>query len=101
MSSSEWAALKVVICSSHQPRNAELVSQYFRRILNEKAIPGALGEDKIIYAESVFSEKKALSLLARHTIDQKAGQAFFSDRFRLQKDLLSDATSEYLDELLP
>ena len=101
MSKREWGGLKVVICSSHQPRNGELVSQYFRRILNEKATPGALGEDKIIYAESVFSENKALSLLARHIIDQKAGQTFFNDRYRLQKDLLSDATSEYLDELLP
>ena len=101
LSSEEWAKLKVVICSSHQPRSGELVSQYFRRILNEKATPGALGEDKIIYAESVFSEEKAINVLARHIIDQKAGQAFFNDRFRLQKDLLSDATSEYLDKLLP
>ncbi|MEK7482765.1 MAG: hypothetical protein AABZ60_00380 [Planctomycetota bacterium] len=100
ISPEDWASLKVVLCGAHQPRTGYVARQYFERILHEKASEGAIGEDKILYAESLFSEDKAVNLLARHIIDQKAGLFFFNDRFRLQKDLLADGAEKYLNQLL-
>ncbi|MCL1125352.1 hypothetical protein [Shewanella surugensis] len=101
MSATDWSALKVVVCASHQPRYGELSYSYFSRLLDEKPTVGALGEDQIIYSESRYSEDEALSLLARHIIDQQISQTFFNDRFRMQRDLFNDVTESYLNEILP
>jgi len=53
------------------------------------------------YAEGVFDTDGAKDLLARHIIDQRASTMFFGDRHRLQEDLLADAATAYLKELLP
>ncbi|WP_298770943.1 hypothetical protein [uncultured Shewanella sp.] len=101
MSVIDWLALKVVICASHQARYGELSYSYFSRLLNEKPTIGALGEEQIIYSESRYSEEEALKLLSRHIIDQRIGQDFFNDPFRMQKDLLIDVTESYLKRILP
>jgi hypothetical protein len=96
----DWAKVKVVISGAHQPRNSELVTQYFRLLFDEKGTEGALGENHIIFAEALFSEAKVIDLLARHTIDQTVAQSFFKNRFRLQKDLLADEAQKYLEKIM-
>ena len=53
-----------------------------------------------MYAESRFEEENALDLIARHIIDQDAGEAFFGDRFRMQRDLLGEGAEEFITDLL-
>gem|GEM_PF-191476 len=98
---SDWRNVKILICGPHQPRHGHVTTQYFRRLLNEKAKVGAVGEDRIIYAENKFDQDSVIDLLARHIIDQKAAEAFFNDKFRLQRDLLQDGAKRYLDQLFP
>jgi hypothetical protein len=70
--------------------------QYFARLLGEE------GEgQRIVYAEAIFDESRALDLLGTRLIDTRIGTAFFEDASRMHRDLLSDAAREYLDEVLP
>jgi hypothetical protein len=69
--------------------------QYFARLL------GQSGEGRrIIYAESLFEEPRALDLLATHLVDSRIGVEFFNDPERMKRDLLSDAAQQYLPILL-
>src|SRR5262245_38516607 len=94
------AKLCVVVCGSHQARSQDIVMEYFQRLLGEQATIGAARENRVIYAESTFREEGALDLIARHIIDQDADEAFFGDRMRMQRDLLSEGAAEYVESLL-
>ena len=97
----KWRATYVVICEGHQPRYRQATKQYFQRLLHEDDGSAAELEDRVIYAEGVSDVAAAIDLLARHMIDQDASRIFFGDRRRLQEDLLADAATHYLNELLP
>ena len=94
------AKLCVVVCGSRQARSQDIVMEYFQRLLGEQAATGAAHENRLIYAESTFGEDRALDLVARHLIDQDAGEAFFGDRMRMQRDLLSEGAADYIESLL-
>jgi hypothetical protein len=96
LSPQEWNQLHVVIIGSHMPRQDLVVSQYFLRLLHER------GEGRrVVYAESLWEEPKALDLLGTHLLDGSVGEAFFGDAMRMHRDLLGDAAKEYLPRLLP
>jgi hypothetical protein len=94
------AKLRVVVLGSHQARSQDIAMEYFQRLLGEQAATGAAHEDRLIYAESASGEDGALDLIARHLIDQDAGAAFFGDRMRMQRDLLSEGAADYIESLL-
>src|SRR5262249_40574460 len=94
------AKLCVVVCGSRQARSQDIMMEYFQRLLGEQAATGAARENRLIYAESTFKEEAALDLIARHIIDQDAGEAFFGDRMRMQRDLLSEGAADYVASLL-
>ena len=54
---------------------------------------------KIIYAESIFSDKKALQLLGTSLLDTQISNGYFSDPWRMHRDLLGNAAAVYLDQL--
>jgi len=92
----EWGRLRVIVIGSQMPRKENLLVQYFARLLGEP------GESKrIIYAESIYEEPRALNLLGTHLLDSAAAQAFFGDPRRLDSDLLGPAAREYLNTLFP
>jgi hypothetical protein len=92
----EWDGLLVVVMGSQLPRKDNLAVQYFARLLGEP------GEGKrIVYAEAVFDEAKALDLVATRAVDTRVGEAFFADPLRMHRDLLGDAARDYLAELFP
>jgi hypothetical protein len=95
MTPEEWKALKVVILGSALPRKQGLTVQYFARLLGE---PGE--GPRIIFAESVRDEAKALDLMATHAVDTGIGADFFNDPARMHRDLLSDAARDYLPLLI-
>ncbi|MFL5340554.1 MAG: hypothetical protein ACJ8F7_10430 [Gemmataceae bacterium] len=95
LSADEWKKLKIVVMGSAMPRVGNLAVQYFAWLLREP------GEGKrIIYAESLFEEDKALALLGTHQIDSDIGAAFFDDDQRMHRDLLADAAKEILKKKL-
>jgi hypothetical protein len=96
LSPKEWSALHVVIIGPHMPRQDLVVTQYFLRLLHE---PGE--GRRVVYAESLWEEPKALDLLGTHLLDGSVGEAFFGDYLRMHRDLLGDAATQYLPHLLP
>jgi hypothetical protein len=72
MTSDEWKALYVVVIGAHMPRDSEISMQYFERLLDEP-IEGR----RIIFAEGLWEEPRALDLLGTHLVDGSAGAAFF------------------------
>jgi hypothetical protein len=94
MTPAEWQSLRVVIEGSPMPRKGNLAVQYFSRLLAEP------GEGlRIIYAESLFDETRALTLLGTNLLDSAIATAFFADPMRMHRDLLADAASECLNEM--
>jgi hypothetical protein len=94
LSAEEWGKLRVVIMGSQMPRKDNLAVQTFARLLGET------GEGRrIIYAEALSDEKRALNLLGTHLLDREIAAAFFDDPVRMNRDLLGDATLEYLRTL--
>jgi hypothetical protein len=96
MSPQEWNQLHVLIIGPHMPREKLVVTQYFLRLLHE---PGE--GRRVVYAESLWEEPQALALLGTHLLDGGVGEAFFGDYMRMHRDLLGDAASQYLPDLLP
>jgi hypothetical protein len=91
----EWDALTVIVLGRQLPRKDNMVVQYFARLL------GQAGEGtRIIYAEGLGDEPRALDLLATRLVDTQVGVDFFNDSNRMARDLLSDAARDYLPLLL-
>ena len=96
LSPQEWDQLHVLIIGPHMPRQDLVVTQYFLRLLHE---PGE--GRRVVYAESLWEEPKALDLLGTHLLDGSVGEAFFGNYMRMHRDLLGDAARQYLPRLLP
>ena len=96
LSAQEWSGLHVVIIGPHMPREDLVVAQYFLRLLHEPR-----EGRRVVYAESLWEEPKAIDLLGTHLLDGSVGEAFFGDYMRMHRDLLGDAAHEYLGHLLP
>lgn len=94
MTGEEWRRLRVVILGSQMPRKGNLATQYFAKLLRE---PGE--GQRIIYAEGLGDENRALNLLGTHLVDTQIGADFFLDPRRMHRDLLSDAATEYLQRI--
>ena len=95
----DWRKVYVVICAAHQARYRETTRQYFQRLFHEHESIDARDENRVIYAENVYENEAALQLLARHQVDQNISIALFSDRKRLQEDLMADGATAYLEIL--
>jgi hypothetical protein len=90
----EWRRLKVVVMGSQMPRREHTQVQYFAKLLHEE------GEGRrIVYAEALWDEAKALDLLGTHLVDTPIGQAFFDNPERMHRDLLGEAAWQYLQTL--
>jgi hypothetical protein len=96
LSPREWNQLHVLIIGPHMPREDLVVTQYFLRLLHETREGG-----RVVYAESLWEEPKALDLLGTHLLDGSVGEAFFGDYMRMHRDLLGNAATQYLPRLLP
>ncbi len=96
LSPQEWSRLHVVIVGPHMPRENLTVIQYFLRLLHEPAEGG-----RVVYAEALWEEPKALDLLATHVLDGSVGEAFFGEPMRMHRDMLGNAAGQYIPTLLP
>lgn len=95
LTAGEWRSLHVLIITSHMAREESVHVQYFAKLLNEPA-----EGSRIVVAESLWEEPKALELYGTHLLDADIGRSFFRDPLRMHRDLLADAAKEYLAKLL-
>jgi hypothetical protein len=89
----DWGSLKVVITGSALPRKGNLATRYFARLLG---VPGE--GPRLVYAEGLFEEAKALRLLSATAVDGKAARVFFDDPTRLYRDLMAEAAVKFLSD---
>ncbi len=90
----DWQRLRVIVIGPQMPRENNLAVQFFAHLL------GVPGEGRrIVYAESLYEEPRALDLLATHLLDSRFSEDFFNDPNRMDRDLLGDAATAYLQTL--
>jgi hypothetical protein len=110
----DWKKVCVVIMGPPMPREGELSMQYFEKILktkaSEKKCPFAraltstahlYNEQRLIYAESIYEEDKALDLITTHICDAEVGRALLNDESAMRADVLKDAAKSCLKEMFP
>ena len=100
ISAKGWASLKFVLATSHMARTDNVVAQYFARVLDVRSGANA-PNGKFEVTEGITSQAEALRQLANDNIDYPAGDAFFSDTFRLHRDALAQGAAAALDVLFP
>jgi hypothetical protein len=96
MTAEEWASLTVVVPGVQTARVENAAVQYFSRLLGE---PNGEGR-RVVFAESLWDEDKALGLLGTLRLDGKLSEAVFGDRYRMHRDFLADGARVAVDEIL-
>lgn len=106
----DWDTLSVIVMGPPMPREGELGMQYFYSALSAEKSPcphisssltnsaHAFQGKRLIYAESIDEEDKALDLLVTHICDEKMGEEVLGDPSVMRGDILRDATERYLRE---
>ncbi len=96
MTAEEWSTLTVIVSGSQTPRVENAAVQYFARLFGESNGEGR----RIVYAESLWDEEKALNLLGTLRLDGKLSSAVFGDPFRMYRDFLADGARAAIDDIL-
>ena len=91
LSPEEWAELRVLILGPYMAKQGEIFLQYFSKELNTPVS----GDRRLIYFDG-DDLKAAYERFGTVTLDAEAAQAIFGNRRRLHRDVLADATQEYL-----
>jgi hypothetical protein len=87
----ERGRLRVIVCGSQMPRSGHRIVQLAAAIL------GVKGEgDRIVFAEAIYEEQRALNLLGTHRLDSESAEAFFGDATKLDRDILADGAARYV-----
>ena len=94
MTADEWAKLAVVIPGKQTPRAGNAAVQYFARLFDTD------GEGpRVVYAEELWDEEKAVALLGTRRIDAKVSEAFFADPGRMFEDVLKAGAQAAADDI--
>jgi hypothetical protein len=91
----QWQRLRVVVLGPNRPREAHPPYAYFARRLGAEAIGR-----RLVNADNVETATGGLDLLATTLTDARVAADFFGDSERLQRGLLSGATTVLIDRLL-
>lgn len=94
LSAQEWARLHVLVLGPKAPREGNLATQYFERLLGRRE----LGH-RLIYSENIFARDAALTQLGGLVIDRAVATDFFAEEMRMDRDLLSDGARKRLDHV--
>jgi len=90
----QWERLYVLVLGGKMPRAGNLQYEYFVRVMGRNEI-----ERRLLYTESLTTPDTASALLGTVLIDRTIGQAFFGDRYRMDRDLLADGARKHLDRM--
>jgi hypothetical protein len=96
MTPEEWGSLTVIVQGMQTPRVENAAVQYFARLFGETRGEGR----RVVYAEALWDEEKAMNLLGTLRLDGKLSVAVFNDHFRMYRDLLADAARSAIDDIL-
>ena len=91
LSPEEWAELRVLVLGPYMAKQGEVFLQYFSKELNTPVS----GDRRLVYFDG-DDLKAAYERFGTATLDAEAAQAIFGNRQRLHRDVLADATREYL-----
>ncbi len=106
--------IAVIVMGPALPREGELSMQYFKKALEEENslkeqcphLNGSLtntshvfAEQRLIYAESISEEEKAIELLTSYICDENLGQDLLNDKKIMRADFLMKAAKEQLNHL--
>jgi hypothetical protein len=91
LSRQDLDSLHVIVFGGHMARDQSALMQFFQTALGQKR-----EGDRLIYCEGADNETQGLDLLATHILDASIGTGFFSDRWRMHRDLLCDGARRYL-----
>lgn len=106
-----WEKVIVINMSPQMPRDGELASQYFSAVLNKKdnqcpynanlmeKTNSVFQNQRLIYAESIYDEDKALDLAVTHICDEKLGKHVFGNKEVMHADVLKCAAGQHLLEM--
>ncbi len=90
----QWEKTYVLVTGSKMPRVGNLQYEYFVRLMGRNEI-----ERRLLYTEGLTSPDTAAPLVGTLEIDRNIGQAFFADRYRMDRDLLADGARKHLDQM--
>jgi hypothetical protein len=96
MTAEEWGSLTVIVQGMQTPRTENAAVQYFARLFGESSGEGR----RVVYADGLSDEAKALNLLGTLRLDGKLSVAVFNDPFRMYRDLLADVARPAIDDIL-
>jgi len=96
MTAEEWAALAVIVPGVQTARAENAAVQYFARLFGETKGEG----HRVVFAEGLFDEEKAVNLLGTLRLDGKLSVAVFGDPFRMYRDLVADGARTAIDDIL-
>lgn len=85
----------VIASGVHQARIDNAAMQYFNRLMRD---PPTI-QQRLMYAENVFDEAGALHLLGIHGMARRVGDAYFDDRYYMNRDLFAPAAAAYVPTL--
>lgn len=91
----DWKQLKVVLLGFHTPRQNNIITQYFEKLLQ---IPVDT-TDRLVYGENISTDDEAFDLMARIIVDGVLAGQVFSDPTRMYRDVLGDSAAKYIKNL--
>jgi hypothetical protein len=90
----EWEKARVFVLGPRMPRAGNLQFAYFRHAMGDEAV-----DHRLIYAEGIFQQAGALSLLGTVVADRALATLAFGDEMRMDRDFLADAADVHLKHL--
>lgn len=90
----QWENLRVLVLGPYMARQGQLFLQYFSQILDTPL----KGDRRIVYFDG-DDLASAFDRLGTTMLDSEASHAIFDERNRLHRDVLADATTQYLKTL--
>lgn len=101
LTSEEWGKLIAVNLARHQARYRNAATQYFHWLFQDNgptwSYPGE--STRVIFAETLGKDGTSIDELTIVEIDADASQAFFSNRWRMSEDILSDGAASCIAKL--
>jgi hypothetical protein len=94
LSPEQWSELRVLVLGPYMARQGENFLQYFSGLLHTPM----QGDRRLVYFDGDDLEA-AFDRLGTTMLDAEASAAIFGDSNRLHRDVLADATTQYLSAL--
>ncbi len=94
LSPEQWAELRVLVLGPYMARQGQNFLQYFSKLLDTPM----QGDKRLVYFDGDDLDT-ALARLGTTILDAEASAAIFADADRLHRDVLADATTQYLAAL--